>query len=152
MNKKAVDKTKVDILKQNGTFNSKADTVTDPLFMDHDFFDPQDLMQVKYEMLRSVHKDGQSVKRASSSFGFSRLSFYRIQAAFKKYGLAALISKKRGPKDARKISVQVMEFIEKTMEEDRSLRSTDLKKRIEDTFGISVHPRTIERALTRKKK
>jgi hypothetical protein len=30
--------------------------VTDPLFRDSAFFDPDDLVQVKYEMLRSVQK------------------------------------------------------------------------------------------------
>src|SRR4051812_49751372 len=35
-----------------GTLNPRADDVRDPAFVDSEFFDPRDLVQVKYEMLR----------------------------------------------------------------------------------------------------
>ncbi len=152
MSKQKGDQSKVEILKKTGTYNPKAEAIADPLFREHEFFDPQDLMQVKYEMLRRVYKDGESIKKTASLFGFSRLSFYRTQEAFHKNGLAGLIMKKRGPKDAHKVSTPVLEFIQRSLEEDKSLESVDLKNLIEDNFGISVHPRTIERALARKKK
>src|SRR5262245_43416213 len=53
------------------------------------YFDPQDLVQVKYEMLRRVRVDGLSVKQASSDFGFSRPSFYQAQSAFEHDSLDA---------------------------------------------------------------
>ena len=67
------------ILRQTGTLNPRADRVTDELFSGSDFFDPNDLLQVKYEMLRRVHSDGFTVRRAAQLFGFSRPSFYQAQ-------------------------------------------------------------------------
>jgi hypothetical protein len=40
--------------------------------LSHEFFDPRDLVQVKYEMLRRVRIDGASVSQAARDFGFSR--------------------------------------------------------------------------------
>lgn len=152
MSRKNQDKSKIDALKRHGTLNPKVDSVRDPQFLENDFFDPHDSMQVKYEMLRRAHKDGKSIAKASSAFGFSRLSFYRIQVAFKKYGLAGLIPKKRGPTQAHKLSPEIMEFVEGVIEKDRAIRSENLKKLIEQQFDITVHPRSIERALARRKK
>ncbi len=147
-----MDKTKIDVLKNHGTLNKRVDSVTDPLFVEYDFFDPHDLMQVKYEMLRRVEKEGESITEASRAFGFSRLSFYRIQTAFKEHGLPGLLSKKRGPKHSYKLSEEIMEFVEKVLRQDKSLRFKDLQKRIEKNFGINIHIRSIERALDRRKK
>jgi transposase len=152
MSRKNQDKSKIDALKRYGTLNPKVDSVRDPLFLENVFFDPHDLMQVKYEMLRRTHKDGESIAKASSAFGFSRLSFYRIQLVFKKYGLAGLIPRKRGPTQAHKLSPQVMEFVEEVIKKDRTIGSENLKKLIEEQFDITVHPRSIERALARRKK
>ena len=41
------------ILKANGTLNPHTRRVHDALFHDAPFFDPRDLLQVKYEMLRT---------------------------------------------------------------------------------------------------
>ncbi len=42
------------VLRQHATLNPRPDGVTHPLFRDSEFFDPRDLLQVKYEMLRLV--------------------------------------------------------------------------------------------------
>jgi hypothetical protein len=52
-------RSKRDALKRHGTLNPHPDVVTDPLFQTGEFFDPGDLVQVKYEMLRS-RKSGQA--------------------------------------------------------------------------------------------
>ena len=44
-------------LTESGTLNPNAHKITDPLFKSNDFFDPDDLLQAKYEMLRRVEKD-----------------------------------------------------------------------------------------------
>ena len=54
------------------------------------FFDPRDLVQVKYEMLRRVQSEGHSVTGAATAFGFSRPSFYQALSAFEEGGLAGL--------------------------------------------------------------
>src|SRR5215469_7428127 len=77
-------------LRQQGALNPRPEQVTDQLFLTNEFFDPRDLVQVKYEMLRRVQSDGQPVSRAAAALGFSRPSFYQAQATFQQGGLPAL--------------------------------------------------------------
>ena len=137
------------ILRQTGTLNPRADRVTDELFSGSDFFDPNDLLQVKYEMLRRVRRDDFTVKQAAQLFGFSRPSFYQAQEAFTRGGLGALVPQKRGPRRAHKLSQNVVAFIERTIAADPA---ADLVAAVHKEFGISVHRRSIERALARTKK
>ena len=136
-------------LQQQGTLNPRPKAVRDPLFLQDDFFDPRDLVQVKYEMLRRVRTEGQSVTDAASSFGFSRPSFYQAQSAFEDDGLAGLVPHKRGPKEARKLTEEVLTFIGEVSQEEPSIRLLDLVKRIQKRFRIKVHPRSIARSLLR---
>lgn len=126
--------------------------VTDELFLTHEFFDPHDLLQVKYEMLRRVQVDHLSVSQAANTFGFSRPAFYQALAAFQQSGLPGLIPKRRGPKTAHKLSDDVLEYIEQLRVLDEALRASELSERILKKFGLSVHPRSIERALLRRRK
>ena len=75
-------KTKRQTLRRHGTLNPHPETVTFPLFQNSDFFDANDLVQVKYEMLRQVHVDKRSVSESACPFGLSRPSFYQAQTAF----------------------------------------------------------------------
>src|SRR6266545_6648837 len=106
------------ILRQTGTLNPRPDAVTDELFTDSDFFDPNDLLQMKYEMLRRVRSDEFTVRRAAQLFGFSRPSFYQTQETFKHNNLGALVPQKRGPRRAHKLSQKIMTFIERTVAAD----------------------------------
>ena len=56
-------------MEAHGAAHPHPQTVADPLFHDSAFFDPNDLVQVKYEMLRSVEKDGRAVAEAAEAFG-----------------------------------------------------------------------------------
>jgi transposase len=139
-------------LQQEGTLNPRPKAVRDPLFLQDDFFDPRDLIQVKYEMLRRVRTEGQSVTDAAASFGFSRPSFYQAQSAFEDGGLAGLAPHKRGPRQAHKLTEEVLTFIGEVRQEEPSIRWPDLVKRIQKRFRIKVHPRSIERSLLRHQK
>lgn len=143
---------KLGTLKENGTLNLHPETVTDPLFQEEPFFDARDLLQVKYEMLRRVRLEGWPVVRAAETFGFSRPSFYKAQEAFEQEGLGGLSPKKRGPREAHKMSEQIVAFVAETLGSAPGLSMTILAQRIEERFGISVHPRSIERALRRGEK
>ncbi len=136
-------------LRQTGTLNPRPGRVTDELFADSDFFDPNDLLQVKYEMLRRVRRDDFTVQQAAKVFGFSRPSFYQAQEAFTRGGLGALVPQKRGPRRAHKLLPKVVEFVEQTLAGDPR---ADLVAAVQQRFGISVHRRSIERALARAKK
>lgn len=97
-------------LKQSGTANPRPQSVRDPAFLEGDFFDPHDLTQVKYEMLRRVRSEGQSVTKASATFGVSRPTFYKVQADFDRNGLVGLLPAKRGPRQPHKITPEVARF------------------------------------------
>lgn len=146
------NKNKLEVLKKHGALNPHPERVKDLLFEQEEFFDPHDLVQTKYEMLRRVQKDRQSITHVSANFGFSRLSFYRIQSVFEEGGLIGIIPQQRGPKQGHKLSNEVMQFIEKSIEKDKSLRARRLKDLVKEHFGITIHPRSIERALSRRKK
>ena len=139
-------------LRQQGTLHPHPEQVTDELFLTNEFFDARDLVQVKYEMLRRVQSDGQPVSRAAAAFGFSRPSFYQAQATFQQGGLPALVPHKRGPKQAHKLTPEVLSLVRQLREQDSSLRPADLAARIQERYGITVHPRSIERALVRSQK
>ena len=143
---------KFEALQQQGTLNPRPKQVRDELFLQDDFFDPRDLVQVKYEMLRRVQADGQSVTDASANFGFSRPSFYQTLSAFEQDGLAGLVPHKRGPKQAHKLTHEVLTFIGEVRRKEPSARLPDLVKLIQERFGIRVHPRSIERSLLRHQK
>ena len=143
---------KRDALRDFGALNPRPDKVADPLFRGHDFFDPDDLLQVKYEMLRRVRKEGRTVREAARAFGFSRVSFYRIAEAFDRQGSVGLLPDKRGPKRAHKLDGEVVDFILETLADDPSLSAPELAGLVEERFGISVHPRSVERALARRQK
>ena len=97
-------------LREEGALHTRP--VEDELFRDSAFFDPRDLVQVKYEMLRKVHQEGQSIRRVTEAFGFSRPTFYQAQAAFAQEGVVGLIPKKRGPRGRHKLTEEVLDFVE----------------------------------------
>ena len=144
-----LDDRKAQALRAQGTLNPRPDAVKDELFSESDFFDVRDLVQVKYEMIRRVHKDGRSVTEAADAFGLSRPSFYVAQSAFQSAGLPGLTPLKRGPRHAHKLTAEVMEFLHHSRQEDPMLRPKDLAARVRERFGLSVHTRTIERGLAR---
>src|SRR5215831_5747533 len=139
-------------LRQEGTLNPHPEQVTDELFRTHQFFDARDLVQVKYEMLRRVESDAQPISRAAAAFGFSRPSFYQAQATFQEGGLPALMPHKRGPKQAHKLTNEVLAFVHQLRQQNAAWRPADLSARIQERYGITVHPRSIERALVRSQK
>jgi transposase len=139
-------------LKQLGALNSAAEKVSDELFLNQEFFDSSDLVQVKYEMLRRVQEGGLSVTEAARRFGFSRTAFYQALSIFEQQGMLGLIPNRPGPKEAHKLNESVMEFLEQQLADHTSLRPAEMAERITQKFGISVHPRSIERALSRRRK
>ena len=143
---------KAEALRTQGTLHPHPDDVRDPLFASHEFFDPRDLVQVKYEMLRRVDVDGQPVARTADAFGVSRPTFYQTQAAFQAQGMAGLVPRKRGPHGAHKVTDAVLAFVAAQRTEDPALTARALLQRIRDRFGVDVHRRSLERAVRRQEK
>lgn len=144
---------KASALRRHHALNPHPRTVRDPAFTaDNSFFDARDLVQVKYEMLRRVRQEGQQVVQASTAFGFSRPSFYAAQAAFEESGLPGLVPQRPGPRRAHKLSELVVDALEAALAEDPALSSGALAEMVQEHFGLRVHPRSVERALHRRRK
>jgi transposase len=143
---------KAEALRRQSSLHRHPEAVQDELFRDGAFFDPRDLVQVKYEMLRRVEGERRSVSGAARTFGFSRPSFYQAQRAFHSEGLPGLLPKRRGPRTGHKLTESVLEFVEAERAADPALGTAVLVGRIEERFGVHVHPRSLERALARRAK
>jgi transposase len=144
------DDVKAAALAASRTLNSDPQKVTEPAFTDGGFFDPTDLLQVKYEMVRQVEVDGVPVSAAARAFGFARQSVYNARAALTAGGLAALIPDKPGPRGGHKLTGPVLDHLQALLEQDPGLTSGELAARAAQRFGIQVHPRSVRRALERR--
>nr|WP_249795128.1 helix-turn-helix domain-containing protein [Bradyrhizobium sp. Oc8] len=131
--------------------NPAPEKVGDPKFQENDFFDPRDIVQVKYEMLRRVSVDKMSVTEVSDEYGVSRPTFYQAKADFEDAGLAGLVPRKRGPRGPHKIQGDVLAFLKAQVEPGEPIRARALANQLRTEFGLDIHPRTIERALGVKK-
>src|ERR1700687_709012 len=115
-------------LRQQATLNPRPEAVTHPLFRGSEFFDPHDLLQVKYEMLRLVSVEKRPVSESAKVCGFSRPSFSQAKAALEQNGLAGLIPRKPGPRSGHKLTPTVMEFLTEASVGETSLRPDRLER------------------------
>lgn len=148
--KKRVDPKSAALL-DNGTMNPSPGKVADPRFRESEFFDPRDLVQVKYEMLRRVLVENASVTDASSEYGVSRPTYYQAKVSFNEAGISGLVPKKPGPRGPHKLQGEVLHFVQSQHVPGRPVRARALAKLVREKFALDVHARTIERALTVKK-
>ena len=139
-------------LQRNSTLNPRPDSVVDALFQANAFFDPRDLLQVRYEMLRRHRREGLSIRDAARAFGVSRPTFYHAQAAFTESGLAGLLPKARGPKARHKLTAEVLDYVQALKTTEPGLTTAQHVRAIRQRFGLAVHRRSLERALRGKKK
>ena len=139
-------------LRAAGALHPRPEAVQDETFAGDEFFDRRDRVQVKYEMLRRHRLEGQPVTEVATAFGVSRQAFYKAEAAFESAGIPGLLPRPRGPQRAHKCSDEVLDFIEKWRASPASERDEDMADAIRRRFNVSLHPRSIERALARRKK
>ena len=139
-------------LKRTGTLNPRPDAVSDTLFKENPFFDRKDLLQVRYEMLRRHSLEGVSIVDVAINFGVSRPTVYQAQAAFQQAGLIGLLPKHRGPKEGHKLSAEVIEHVRTLRAAGPGITTVACVQAVQEKFGIKVHRRSLERALTSKKK
>ncbi len=142
---------KLEALRQEGTLNPTPDEVRDPKFQENEFFDPHDIVQVKYEMLRRVSVENASVSAATEEYGVSRPTYYQTKASFDKGGVAGLVPQKRGPRGPHKLRGQALAFVQQQLVAGEPVRARELAKLVRQKFDLNIHPRTIERAVAGKK-
>ena len=139
-------------LKRTGTLNPHPEAVADLLFNENPFFDPRDLLQVRYEMLRRHSAQGISILDAAGAFGVSRPTFYQTQAAFHQAGLAGLLPNQRGPKGGHKVTAEVLDHVSTLRATEPGLTTVQCVQAVQEHFGVTLHRRSLERALARSKK
>jgi len=126
--------------------------VRDALFQQGGFFDPRDLVQVRYELLRRHLVERQPVTEIIRDFGVSRQMFYVLVGMFQQEGLAGLLPRKRGPKGAHKCTDEILDFVVARREESPGRSAKELAEDVASKFGVQLHPRTLERRLSRRGK
>ena len=138
---------RMEALERARLVHPRPDAITAELFCsEHPFFLAADKVQVKYEMLRAVAVDRETIVAAAAAHGYSRAEFYLVQAAFGERGMAGLVDERRGRKGPTKISGEIAAFLRDAPPE-RS--GAELAREVEDRFGVSLHRRTVERARAR---
>ena len=138
-------------LLEEGTLNPSPEKVSDPKFRESEFFDPRDIVQVKYEMLRRVSVENASVTDATDEYGVSRPTYYQAKANFEEAGIAGLVPKKRGLAGRTSFRARSWPSSRSSTSTGEPIRARELAKMIRKEFAVEVHPRTIERALGGKK-
>jgi transposase len=131
--------------------NPHPEQVTDAEFLASDFFDARDAVQVKYEMVRKVKAAGAPVTEAAAAFGYSRPAYYAAAAALEASGLEGLVPARPGPRGAHKLTEPILAWAEQQLTASPGLRPAQLADPIEQAFGVRVHPRSVERALARRR-
>jgi transposase len=142
---------KLAALKATGTLNRNPHAVIDPLFRGRGFFDPRDLLQVRYEMVRRHRVEDVPMAMTAHLFGVSLPTAYQAQAAFVAEGLAGLRPKRRGPKQGHKLTPEILAHIEQRRSERPDWRTSDLVADLQRTFRLTIHRRSLERVLRGKK-
>jgi transposase len=142
---------KLEALREEGTLNPTPEEVRDPKFQQNEFFDPHDIVQVKYEMLRRVSVENASVSTATEEYGVSRPTYYQTKASFDKGGVTGLVPQKRGPRGPHKLRGQALAFVQQQLVAGEPVRARELAKLVRQKFDLNIHPRTIERAVAGKK-
>ena len=137
-------------LREARALNPRPEAVTDEAFLAEEFLDARDLVQVKYEMVRRVRAEGQPVSAAATAFGFSRPSWYAAAEALERDGLPGLLAQRPGPRRAHKLTAEIVDFLEQARADDPALRAPALAAQVADRFAITVHPRSVERALAHR--
>jgi transposase len=145
---KGTEDSKTRSLREHHALHPHPENVHDEAFQQHEFLDPRDRVQVRYEMLRRHRVERKPISEVAKSFGMSRQAFYVTDALFSEHGIPGLLPHRRGPKGAHKCTDEVLDFVEQWKPQGKETLVEAIRRR----FGVTINPRSIERALARRKK
>ena len=134
-------------LEKEGLLNAKPDRVSHPLFETLDFFDPFDLPQVRYEMIRSARVEKLTVAEACKLFGFSREYFYKLERVFMARGYVALLGSTMGRRPIIALNQEIVNFITHRKIEKAGLSGEKLRQEIQKLYKVDCSRRTVERIV-----
>ena len=140
-------KKKREFLKKEGILNPNPERVLSSEFQSLDFFDPLDLPQVRYEMLRLARVGNVSVSEACRQFGFSREYFYRLERSFKERGYVSLLGSRKGRRPVIALNQEIVNHVAHRKMEEPGLSGEELRKEIFKIYKVECSRRTVERIV-----
>ena len=138
-------------LRRHGCLNRNPGRVRDRRFVEEEFFDPRDLLQVKYEMVRAVRAEQLPIAHSAIRFGLSRPACYKAIKAFDEDGLPGLLPERPGPRRPHKLTPEVVAFLTDVSARDPSLGMDELTRMAREQLGVDLHRRSVQRALASQK-
>lgn len=133
-------------LREAGMLHPQPERVRDSLFeQTPEFFDAEDHLQVRYELLRAHLVDRDAVSAICGRYGISRQTFYNLQEKFVGEGTSGLLPKQPGPKGPRKLTTQVLALVGKRIAQEQAPSTLELREEIQQQLGLTLHRRTIEK-------
>jgi transposase len=141
---------KIKALKSSGSYNERHKDVKMTLFNDDEFYDPSDIVQVRYEMLRGVREHELSIDEALKQYGMSRTTYYNAKEAFEEAGVVGLIPEKRGPKGSR-MNPKAEECILAYLSDHPKATTSEVCRRVLSATGITVSESTMRRFIKNRR-
>ncbi len=108
------------------------------------FFDPKDIVQVKYELLRSSIVEGSDVASTCVRFGFSRTTYYKIHVAFLDGGLPYLMGRPRGRPQPIKLNELVLGYLIAEKAKNPTLSASEMVTHVIDRYEVEISVRMIQ--------
>lgn len=142
-----MEKEKIKFLEKEGLLNQKPDRISHSLFKTHEFFDPLDILQVRYEMLRSAKIDSCSVAEVCRIFGFSREYYYKLGRMFSERGFVGLLGAPSGRRPLIALNQELVNFIIHKKLEEPKLSGDNICKQIKKIYHVKCSTRTVERTI-----
>ncbi|MBU0599712.1 MAG: helix-turn-helix domain-containing protein [bacterium] len=113
------------------------------------FLNLQDLVQVRYEMLRESFTSGKSISKVCAKYNYSRERFYHFKKRFEKKGILGLMDKKGGPKKPYKVNEEIEGIIlnkrKSNGKEGKNIYA--IAKELKKEGIIEISAKTVERIL-----
>ena len=135
-------------LREAGLLHPDPDRVRDPLFEQWPaFFDAEDHLQVRYEMLRAHLVDRDAISAIGQRYGVSRQTFYNLQAKFVAGGTGGLLAQRPGPKGPRKVTAAVSTCVQARLDHEEAFSTPGVLAEIHARFGVVLHRRTLEKLV-----
>jgi hypothetical protein len=111
---------------------------------DGGFFDPKDIVQVKYELLRSCEVEDDDVASASMRFGFSRTTYYKIYEAFLNGGIPSLMGRPRGRPQPIKLNEIVLGYLIAEKAKNPKLAASEMVSHVLHRYNVQISKRMIQ--------
>ena len=137
---------KIEFLKQEGLLNKNSDRIIHSEFTNNavTFYD---LPQVKYEFLRNVRIEGESVTSVCKKFGFSREYFYKLERLFMERGYVSLLNSSMGRRPVLSLNQEIILYIVNKKNENPKISGEQLRKEIMNCYKVECSRRTVERLI-----